>query len=171
MAQNIHLKDRVRFLPGLKKKDLPPMFDCNFVGTVYMQIGTSVLPNNFAEWRDSKYFNYDSIVGRRDNSGSLVYPTVAPSTISELDWSIFTIIGSSGENLEVINPAVNNLYPLYYNEARNPETEGHSGFIFYTLYDLNPQLNSSNKFVYSFAIDIWESKVLINDASTYEEIN
>jgi hypothetical protein len=170
MAQDIKLRDRVRFLPGLKKKDLPPMFDSTFVGTVYMSLIDSWLPTSFSNWQEDKWFNYDSIIGMRDNGGSYINTSVSPSLISEIDWNIFQY-GSEGNPLFVINPSVRNEYGFYYNE--NVKEDGsHSGFVFYTVYDLQiTQDTTSGKGRYSLAVDIWESKVLFNDASTYEEIN
>lgn len=170
MAQDIHLKDRVRFLPGLKKKDLPPMFDSTFVGTVYITMGDTFLPFSFSTWQNERYFNYDSIVGTRDNGGSATNPSVGPALISEIDWNIFQL-GSEGGVLYVINPSVRDGYAFYYNENRK-EDGNHSGFVFYTVYDVQITQDTTNsKGRYSLAIDIWESNILLNDAPNYEFFN
>ncbi len=154
MAQNIHLKDRVRFLPGLKKKDLPPMFDSKFVATVPIYTsGLFTLPESFTEWNVGQG-NYGNIVGI---SGDGV--------VSDFDSNIWT----TGEAAGIIN-TFNGEYPVYYNEEVNPETGLHSGFMFYTIYDLNVDVDTANKSRYSFLLDIWESKISINDATTYDEI-
>jgi len=169
MAQNIHLSDRVRFLPGLKKKDLPPMFDSIFVGTVYMSLTDSWLPASFSNWQEDKFFNYSSIIATRNNGGTLI--DGGPGIISDLDYNIFQY-GSGDTPLSVINPSLrNNRYPFYYKE--NVKEDGsHSGFVFYTVYDVERTADvSSGKWYYSLAVDIWESKILLNDASDYEEFN
>jgi hypothetical protein len=169
MAQNINLSDRVRFLPGLKKKDLPPMFDSIFIGTVYMQLDQTNLPLNFSDWTADQLFNYNSIIGTRDNSGDKV-SSGSPALISDLDYNIFYTIGSTGTDFPVINPSVRNYYPLFYGE-RTKDDGSHSGFVFYTVYDIERTSIDASRTIYSFAIDMWESKIFINDATNYEEIN
>lgn len=155
MSQNIHLKDRVRFLPGLKKKDLPPMFDSAFVATVPIYTsGSFTLPTSFTEWNDDGLGNYNNIVGINGDAA-----------VSDFDLNIWTI----GETAGIIN-TFNGEYPVYYNTEVNPETGLHSGFMFYTIYDLNVDVDTTNKSRYSFLLDIWESKILINDATTYDDI-
>ena len=169
MAQNINLSNRVRFLPGLKKKDLPPMFDSTFVGTVYMKFIDTSFPSDFSSWAD-QLFNYNSIIGTRDNSGDKI-SSGTPALLSDIDYNIFKTIGCEGSDFPVINPSVRNMYPLYYGE-RTKDDGTHSGFIFYTVYDVQSTSPSGdNKAFYSIAIDIWESNILINDATNYEEIN
>jgi hypothetical protein len=107
----------------------------------------------------------------RDNGGSYINTSVSPSLISEIDWNIFEY-GSNDTPLSVINPSVrNNRYAFYYNE--NVKEDGsHSGFVFYTVYDLQIVQDTTNgKGRYSLAVDIWESKIFINDATNYEQIN
>ncbi len=169
MAQNIHLRDRVNFLPGLKKKELPTMFDSIFVGTVYMSLTDSWLPASFPNWQEDKFFNYSSIIATRDNGGTLI--DGGPGIISDLDYNIWNI-GSEGFNpLFVINPSAKNEYEFFYRE-RIKDDGSHSGFVFYNVYDVERTADvSSGKWYYSLAVDIWESKILLNDASEYEEFN
>lgn len=161
MAQNISLSNRVRFLPTTKKKDLPPMFDCNFVGTTIMASQTSYIPQNVDEWQMGS-FNFNDVIGS-DGSG----------TISALDQFIWNL-GISGEPLLVINPSVNNQYPLSYNESTLP-SGSHSGFIFYTVYDVEAvtvsAVDGGSKIIYKMCVDIWESRVMINNATSYGQIN
>lgn len=161
MAQNIHLKDRVRFLPTTKKKDLPPMFDCNFVATTIIASQTKYVPQDVDGWQMGN-FNFNDIIGT-DGSG----------TISALDQFIWNL-GISGEPLLVINPSVNNQYPLSYNESTLP-SGSHSGFMYYTIYDVETATvtpsGEDSRLVYKLCIDIWESRIQINDATNYGQIN
>jgi hypothetical protein len=170
MAQNINLSDRVRFLPGLKKKDLPPMFDSIFIGTVYMKFIDTSFPTDFSSWTADQLFNYNSIIGIRDNSGDKI-ASGTPALISDLDYNIFKTIGIDGTDFPVINPSVRNNYQLFYGE-RTKDDGSHSGFVFYTVYDVQSTSPAGdNKAFYSMAIDMWESNIFINDATNYEEIN
>lgn len=162
MAQNIHLKDRVRFLPTTKKKDLPPMFDCNFVATTIFNVNYQ-LPSSYDDWQTGA-FNFNEIIGI-DGTG----------TISALDQYIYNL-GASGTPMLVINPAVDNEYPLYYQSNTVPSTGKHSGYIYYTVYDVQPTIfydPDSGKPVkhYTMSVDIWESRLIPNDAMTYGPIN
>ncbi len=161
MAQNIHLKDRVRFLPTYKKADLPPMFDCNFVGTTMFTSFNFNLPQDYDGWQMGQ-FNFNDVIGV-DGSGA----------ISALDQYAWQQGATYGDYLLVINPSVNNQYPLRYNSYTLP-SGSHSGFLFYTVYDVEPLIISDEgtpKPVYKMSIDIWESKILINDATNYSQIN
>ena len=149
MAQNIHLKDRVRFLPGLKKKDLPPMFDATFIATVPIVIPFGST-KDFGQWQEG-YGNYKFIVGKIDGP------------VSDFDYKIW-LAGTSNEAINTFNGE----YSLYYADNTNPETESHSGFIYYTIYDFNSI--TINDPAVSAMLDIWESKVNINDATSYDDI-
>jgi hypothetical protein len=167
MAQNIYLRDRVRFLPTTKKKDLPPMFDSIFVGTVEMAFnGTFSLwyPSGFADWQENFLQNYKTLIGERDNSGD------GGGLISEIDYNIWNIGNAEGV-LYVINPSVRNEYPFYYGEYTKDDGS-HSGLVYYTLYNFEPvgYITDNPKPAFKMSIDIWESKVNINDATAYEDI-
>jgi hypothetical protein len=168
MSLEIHLKDRVKFFPGLKKKDLPAVFDSIFVSTVIMSTDNiDFLPSNFSSWQDESNFNYGTIVGERNSVGE------GNGIISDIDYGIF-YAGTVESAIKVFNGRTNNLYPLYYSEAINPETETNSGYIYYTIYDVQNCIISSggeSKATYQFAVDIWESKIFINDKNTYDKIN
>lgn len=162
MAQDIHLKDRVRFFPGLRKKELPSMYDCNFVATTIFNVNFE-LPSSFADWQ-SGAFNFNEIIGV-DGSG----------TISALDQYIYNL-GASGTPLSVINPSVDNQYPLYYQTNTVPSTGIHSGYMYYTVYDIQPTIFYDTDVLkpvksYTMSVDIWESKLIPNDAMTYAPIN
>lgn len=151
MAQDIQLKDRVRFFPGLKKKDLPPMFDATFIATVPIAIPFG-LAKDFTQWQDDGYGNYKGIVGELEYG-----------PVSNFDYKIW-FAGSTNVSLTTFNGD----YSLYYNDNTNPETGSHSGFIYYTIYDFNsPTLDNP---AVSAMLDIWESKVNINDATDYDQI-
>jgi hypothetical protein len=155
MAQNINLRNRVRFFPGLKKKDLPPMFDSTLVATVPIYtLATFTLPESFTDWNDG-LGNYNTIVGLSGDA-----------TVSDFDMSIWDIGITEGGIINTFNGE----YPVYYNEEVNPETGLHSGFMFYTIYDLNVDVDPANKSRYSFLLDIWESRILINNATDYDDI-
>jgi hypothetical protein len=161
MAQNIHLKDRVRFLPTHKKADLPPMFDCNFVATTMFTSLNFKAPEDYDGWQ-SGLFNFNDVIGI-DGSGA----------ISQLDQYAWQQGATYGDYLLVINPAVENQYPLRYNSYTLPNGS-HSGFLFYTVYDVEPLIISvegTPQPIYKMSIDIWESKVLINNATNYSQIN
>lgn len=167
MAQNIHLRDRVRFLPGLKKKDLPTMFDCKFVATVdfaYDQSSSMAYPSNFSLWQDQGYFNYDLIIGSKNNDAE------GNGVISEIDFYIFQY-GTVAQPIKVVNPAIDNRYEFYYG-GNTKEDGSHSGFVYYTIYNIEPvSVTDAAKSVFKMSIDIWESNVMINDATVYEDIN
>jgi hypothetical protein len=165
MAQNILLRDRVRFFPTTKKKDLPTIFDSIFVGTVEMvaDANNSVYPSNFGTWQESGRGNYANIIGVRDNSGD------GTGILSDIDYNIWNI-GNGAENLRVINPSVRNDYPFYYGDYTKDDGS-HSGFVYYTLYNFEPIANPvTSKPSFKMSIDIWESKIMINDATSYEDI-
>lgn len=150
MAQNIQLKDRVRFFPGLKKKDLPPMFDATFIATIPIVIPFANA-KDFTQWQDDGYGNYKGIVGELESG-----------PVSNFDYKIWF----AGVDSIALN-TFNGKYYLYYNESKNPETRSHSGFIYYTIYDFNtPALDPA----VSAMLDIWESKIMINDATDYDQI-
>lgn len=158
MAQNIRLKDRVRFFPGLKKKDLPPMFDSTFVATIPFY-SSAALPGSFLEWDEEGFGNYNTIIG-----------STGDALISGVDYGIWTKAILPSGIINVINGSINNQYPVYYGPEVNPNTDSHSGFMFYTIYDLNIALDITGKPTYSFLLDVYESKVLINDATDYDDI-
>jgi hypothetical protein len=164
MAQNIHLKDRVRFFPTTKKKDLPPMFDSKFVSTVVLNPEIQ-LPISFDEWQGGM-FNFNELIG---TSGS--------GLISQIDLGAFnTGTAETGSNfLQVINGSgtFGNEYPLYY--GSNTISGKHSGYLFYTVYDVESSIvyDSANERIYKIfkvCVDIWESKILINDVTDYNDI-
>jgi hypothetical protein len=164
MAQNIHLKDRVRFFPTIKKKDLPPMFDSKFVSTVVLNPEIQ-LPSNFDDWQGGR-FNFNELIG---TSGS--------GLISEIDLAAFnTGKAEAGSNsLQVIGGSGNygNEYFLYYGD--NTISGEHSGYLFYTVYDVESSMvyDSVNESIYKLfkvCVDIWESRILINNATDYDDI-
>lgn len=158
MAQNIHLKDRVRFFPGLRKKELPSFYDATFVTTIPFY-SVAPLPGTFLEWDEDGYGNYNTIIG---SSGDAL--------VSGVDIGIWNKGILPSGLINVINGAINNEYPVYYGPEVNPATNSHSGFMFYTIYDLNIALDIAGNPRYSFLLDVYESKVLINDATNYDDI-
>ena len=157
MSQNIQLKDRVRVLPGLKKKDLPPMFDATFIATVPIKI-PGALADTAINWQ-AGYGNYYSIVGQYGSGQGIVI---------DFDYYLWNA-GTIAQTLQIINGSTNNEYKLYYDDEINPETGSHSGFIYYTIYDFN-SFGTDTTPIVSAMLDIWESKIMINDATDYDQI-
>ena len=169
---NIKLRDRVRFFPSLTQKELPLNFDKKFIATIVFDGLSSVeedilyVPRNFADWSNSpyNYGNYQNIVGVRDDEGA------GNGLISGLDLALWEKgIAASG-----FTTFSNREYILYYNAELNPETNQHSGYIYYDIYNLIPSpmtatgttINSR----YYVSVDIYESQISPNDATSYVQI-
>ena len=93
--------------------------------------------------------------------------------VSYVDFQMY-FYGGVNQPIEVFNGNMNNTYPLYYKEYTNPDTDKNSGYMFYNIYDVQNQFYSQagdSQPMYTFALDIWESKVLINDAPDYDKIS
>ena len=170
---NIGLRDRVRFFPSLTQKELPLNFDKKFITTIVFD-GLSLVeedilyvPRDWADWADGTpygYGNYPNIVGRRDNSG------VGNGLISGLDYSLW-LKGSDAGAFETF--LVEN-YFLYYNTEVNPDTLQHSGYIYYDIYNLIPSpitaTGTTGNSRYYVSVDLYESQIAPNDATSYEDI-
>jgi hypothetical protein len=169
MAQNIKLKDRVRYFPTKTKADILPRLGCNFVGTVIFngQLGSDQeiqLPSEFGDWQDVGYLNYKQIVGERDILGS------GTGLISNIDFGIW----DAGTQLAFIT-VMGKDYDIFYGQNTAPITDKHSGFMFYDVYNVTPNqlitAATSNKVTAFVSVDIYESTEFINDAQSYDEIN
>jgi hypothetical protein len=169
MAQNIQLKNRVRYFPTKTKADILPRLGCNFVGTVIfncqLQTDEEVqIPANFLDWQTNNYLNYAQIVGVRDGGGT------GTGLISNIDVNIFNY-GLTNTPLNVMNTS----YPVYYGTYTNPNTGLHSGFMFYDVYNVIPNqlttTGASDKVTAFVSVDIYESTEFINDATQYTDIN
>ncbi len=169
MAQNIRLKDRVRYFPTKTKADILPRLGCNFVGTVIFnaQLGTDQeiqFPTEFGDWQGSNFLNYQQIVGERDILGS------GTGLISNIDYGIW----DAGTQLAFIT-VMGKDYDIFYGQNTAPITGKHSGFMFYDVYNVTPNqlitAATSNKVTAFVSVDIYESTEFINDAAFYSEIN
>ena len=171
----IKLQERVRFFPSLTQKDLPLNFDKKYITTIIFDGLSTVeddilyVPRDFSDWGEGTpygYGNYANIVGRRNNSGT------GNGLISNLDYNLW-LKGVSAQAIETF------LYPsfyLYYNTELNPETNQHSGYLYYDIYNLVPiSINTTggatSQSRYSVSVDVYESQIAPNNSTTYEDIS
>jgi hypothetical protein len=168
----IKLHERVRFFPSLTQKDLPLNFDKKYITTIIFDGLSSVeddilyVPRDFSEWSGAvySYGNYNNIVGLRDDEGS------GNGLISGLDFA-FWELGNQGAAFPTF---LKKEYYLYYNTELNPDTNQHSGYLYYDIYNLIPSpmtaTGTTSNSRYYVSVDIYESQIAPNNATAYGDI-
>jgi hypothetical protein len=165
----IKLQDRVRFFPSLTQKELPLNFDKKFIATIVFDGLSSVendilyVPRSYDDWSGTyAWGNYNGIVGRRDSEGA------GNGLISGLDFALWEV-GATATNFQTFNGD----YSLFYDTHLN-ENDQHSGYIYYDIYNLIPSpitsTGTTGNSRYYVSVDLYESQIAPNDATSYEDI-
>lgn len=169
----IKLQERVRFFPSLTQKDLPLNFDKKYITTIIFDGFSEVVndrlfvPRDFSEWvgAPDSFCNYENIVGIRDEEGA------GNGLISGLDFAFWEL----GVLAAAFPTFLKKDYTLYYNTEVNPETNQHSGYLYYDIYNLVPsRINVTGgitgQSTFFVSVDIYESQIAPNDATSYGDI-